>query len=98
MGDDLAAALADARDGLAHRLGIAIDRENPGAFASENHSGRAAVAPSRADAAGAGDERHLALQTFAHGQFTLMPAAWTTLYARNHNAPERLNEPCLACV
>jgi hypothetical protein len=75
MGGDLAAAVAHARDGLAHRLGIAVDRENPGAFPGEDHRGGAAIAPARSDAAGAGDQRHLALQPFLHGQFTLMPAS-----------------------
>ena len=52
----------DAIERLLHRLAALVDGEDLGALLREQHGGGAAVAPARADAAGAGDQRHLVLQ------------------------------------
>ena len=53
-------------DRLAHAVEIAVDRENLRAFLREAHGAGAAIAPARADAAGAGDDRDFAVQPIAH--------------------------------
>ena len=65
--DDLAARRLHPLDGLGRAVEIAVDGENLGAFLGEAHAGGAAVAPAGPDAAGAGDDGDLALQTSAHG-------------------------------
>ena len=59
MGGDLA-VIADARDGLGHRLGCFVDGEDFGALAGEQHRGGAAIAPARTDTTSPGNERDFA--------------------------------------
>ena len=66
VGRDLAAGLARPRDGFLHRLAALVGGEDLGALLREAHRGGAAVAPARTDAARAGDQRDLALQTSGH--------------------------------
>ena len=65
MGHDLA-VVADARHRLRHRIRILVDGKNLGALAREQHRRGAAVAPARADTAGAADQRYFARQTSGH--------------------------------
>ena len=74
MQDDLAAGFLHALDRLGGAVEIAVDRENLGAFLGEAHAGGAAIAPAGPDAAGAGDDGDLALQTSAHDWAPLLRA------------------------
>jgi hypothetical protein len=63
IGDNLTTHRLHAIDGFADAVKIAVDREDPGAFLGEAHGDGAAVAPTRADAAGACDDCDPILQT-----------------------------------
>ena len=63
---DGAAEFGDAIERLLHRLAVLVDGKDLGALAREQHGGGAAVAPAGADAAGAGDQRHLVLKPSGH--------------------------------
>ena len=65
MGGNLA-VIADARDGLGHRLGSFVDGEDFGALAGEKHRGGAPIAPAWADTASPGNECDLALDSSHH--------------------------------
>ncbi|MNC85588.1 hypothetical protein D3C83_11970 [compost metagenome] len=62
----LAARLPDALERLFHRVQGAVDGENAGAFLREQHRRRAPVAPSRPDAACAGDDYDLVFESRTH--------------------------------
>jgi hypothetical protein len=59
MSGDLA-VIADACDGLGHRLGCFVDGEDFGALASKQHRGGTAIAPARTDTTSPGNERDFA--------------------------------------
>jgi hypothetical protein len=67
VGLDCSAGRAHSLDRLAHALQVAVDRENLGPFLGEAYRHRPSVAPSGANAAGAGDEGDFACQPAGHG-------------------------------
>ncbi len=77
MGGDLA-VIADARDGLGHRLGCFVDGEDFGALAGEQHRGGAAIAPARTDTTSPGNERDFAFL----GPQLVLPRALPSLRER----------------
>ena len=68
---DAALALDDA-PGLVGRREVEVDREYVGPLAREQHGGRLAIAPARADRARAGDQRHLAVEPPGHVRLPLV--------------------------
>ncbi len=65
MGGDLA-VIADARDGLGHRLGCFVDSEDFGTLAGEQHRDGAAIAPARTDTASPSNKYDFALDSSHH--------------------------------
>jgi hypothetical protein len=57
---------ADQAGGLGRCGGVAVDHDDPGALAGEQHRGRPSVAPARSDRACPRDQRDLARQATRH--------------------------------
>jgi len=88
MGGDLA-VIADARDGLGHRLGCFVDSEDFGALAGEQHRGGAAIAPARTDTTSPGNERDFALDSSCH---TPSPLSKARIVEHDQQSENRLSE------